>query len=211
MKRTLLTFSLLLSPLASAQEVLAAAPPPAAEPTLELALKAGLHLSQVYGPLETTFDGVLKVGVAPWRFKRLQAFVDLGFSQPRHQTVASDPRLESGADYTSTLVVYDVRTTLGAQYFFRSPAEKWVPWAGAGLRAHFLTFEAAGGSAEAFGLHTETVTRVGGTLLAGVGYRLGPGLVLGELSLTFVPVAERVTGPSNVGAFSAQVGYGLLW
>lgn len=213
MRTALVTALLSASFPAAAQETTPVAEVAAArlEPTLEVALKAGLHLTPVLSPLEASFDAVLKVGAAPWRLKRLQAFVDLGYSQPRRSLSASDPRLESGADYTSTLVVHDVRTTLGAQYFFRSPAEKWVPWAGLGLRAHFLTFEVEGATAEAFGLNTETVTRVGGTVFGGVGYRVGPGLLLGEVSMTLAPVDERVTGTSDVGALSLQVGYGLFF
>lgn len=185
--------------------------PPAGEPTVEVALKAGLHLPQVLSPLQTTFDGVLKVGVAPWRFKQLQAFADLSYSQPRHQLEATDARVESGGAYASELTVHDLRTTLGAQYFFLSPASRLVPWAGAGLRLNFLKFDVEAGSQQQFGSHTETVTRVGFALLGGAGYRLGPGLLLGEVIFTVVPVDERVTGTSNIGAFGARLGYALLF
>lgn len=183
-----------------------------AGPSLEVALKAGVHLPQVVSPLGTTFDGVLKVGVAPWSFKRLQVFADVGYSLPTHEFAGSDPRLgEAGEDFGSTLTVHDVRTTLGAQFFLLDPAGALLPWLGAGLRAHFLTMDVKGGAGGEFGQYTETVTRLGGAFLLGAGYRLGPGMVLAEASFTYIPVGERVTGNSNVGALSFQAGYALLF
>lgn len=181
-------------------------------PTLEVALKAGLHLPQVVSPLATTFDGVLKVGVAPWRFKRLQAFADLGYSMPTHEYAGSDARLgASGEAFSSTLTVHDVRTTLGAQVFLLDPGGRFLPWAGAGVRAHFLTLDVKGGANGEFGQYTETVTRVGGAFFLGAGYRLGPGMVLLEASFAFVPLGERVSGRSDAGALSFQAGYALLF
>jgi hypothetical protein len=181
-------------------------------PTVEVALKAGVHLPQVVSPLATTFDGVLKVGVAPWSFKRLQAFADFGYSMPTHDFSGSDARLGAeGADFVSTLTVHDVRMTLGAQVFLLEPAGSFLPWAGVGLRAHFLTMDVKGGAGSEFGRYTETVTRLGGTVFVGAGYRLGPGMVVLEAGFAFVPVDERVSGPSNVGALSVQAGYALLF
>lgn len=217
MKSTLpLALALVVSSVSVAQEAPPPLPPPEpppaappGEPTLEVALKGGVHLPQLLSPLQTSFDAVLKVGLAPWSLKQLQAFADLSYSQPRQLVTADDGRLESGGSYQSELAVHDVRTTLGAQYFFLSPAARFVPWAGAGLRLNFLTLDVEASSQENFGRHVETVTRVGLTLLAGAGYRLGPGLLVGELVFTVVPVDERVTGQSNIGALGARLGYAL--
>lgn len=208
--KNLLIVAVVLAGAAHAQETAKAASP--AGPSLEVALKAGVHLPQVVSPLQTTFDGVLKVGVAPWSFKRLQIFADVGYSMPTHDFAGSDPRLgEAGADFSSNLTVHDVRTTLGAQFFLLDPAGTFLPWAGAGFRAHFLTMDVKGGATGEFGQYTETVTRVGAAFLLGAGYRLGPGMVLAEASFTYIPVGERVSGNSNVGALSFQAGYALLF
>lgn len=205
--RTIVIVSLLTAGLAAAQDANSAK-----APTLEVALKAGVHLPQVVSPMATTFDGVLKVGVAPWSFKRLQAFADFGYSMPTHTFAGSDVRLgTAGEDFSSNLTVHEVRVTLGAQFFFLDPAGNFLPWAGAGLRAHFLTMDVRGGANGEFGQYTETVTRLGGTFLLGAGYRLGPGMVLLEAGFAFVPVEERVSGNSNVGALSIQAGYALLF
>ncbi len=211
-----LVLSLLVSSVSVAQEAPPPPPPPEPppaaprEPTLELALKGGVHLPQLLSPLQTSFEAVLKVGLAPWSFKQLQVFADLSYSQPRQLVTADDGRVESGGTYQSELAVHDVRTTLGVQYFFLSPVGRFVPWAGAGLRLNFLTLDVEASSQENFGNHVETVTRVGFTLLGGAGYRLGPGLLLGEVVFTVVPVDERVTGQSNIGAFGARLGYALM-
>ncbi|MHB8873522.1 MAG: hypothetical protein ACYC8T_07535 [Myxococcaceae bacterium] len=153
----------------------------------------------------------MKVGYAPFEGHRLQIFADLGYSQPAHTTEATDPRLQaSGADYSSTLTVADLHTTLGASYFFAAPSESLLPYAGLGLRAHFLRADVVGQGGTDFGVNHETATRFGGTVFAGAGFKLGPGLLLGELNFAYVPVMEKVTGQSNVGALGVLLGYGVL-
>ncbi len=209
--RSIIIAAVLTAGGALAQEATATKEAPVG-PTVEVALKAGVHLPQVVSPLGTTFDGVLKVGVAPWSFKRLQVFADVGYSMPTHDFAGSDPRLgDTGADFASNVTVHDVRTTLGAQFFLLDPAGTFIPWAGAGFRAHFLTMDVKGGANGEFGQYTETVTRVGAAFFLGAGYRLGPGMVLAEASFTYIPVGERVSGNSNVGALSFQAGYALLF
>ncbi|MFZ5470559.1 MAG: hypothetical protein ACOZIN_14075 [Myxococcota bacterium] len=200
--------------IASALAVFAAASSALADespPSLELSLKAGGHFPQVVSRLGTSFDGVLKVGYAPLPNKQVQFFADLGYSQPAHLTESNDPRLQdSGADFSSRLLVQDLRVALGANYFFASPSENLLPYAGASLRTHFLRAVVVGEGGAQFGQSQETVTRFGGALFGGAGYRLGPGLLLGEVNLAFVPVLEKVTGRANVGALAVLLGYGLL-
>lgn len=184
---------------------------PASPHLLELSLKAGGHFPQLVSPLQTSFDGVLKVGYGFALDGQLQLFGELGYSQPQHTVSGSDPRLGSGgADYSSTVTVQDLSTTLGLTYFLTPTASHWLPYLGAGLSAHFLKDPVEGTSDSAFGLNSETSTHFGGVAFAGLGLRLGPGLLLGELRFGFTPISELVTGPSNAGALSVLLGYGLM-
>lgn len=178
---------------------------------LEISLKAGGHFPQLMSPLGTTFDGVLKLGYSPLENKQIQFFTELGYSQPSYTFSGSDPRLgDGGEDFTSTLTLRDLNTSLGAAYFFLPLDSVLVPYAGAGVRAHFLRFEveAAGGSD--FGRHEETATRFGGMVFGGAGFHLGPGLLLGEVRVGYAPVEEVVSGVTNIGHLSVMLGYGLL-
>lgn len=210
--RTLLVVTVtLLSFAARAQEPEAEARADAPAPSLELSLKAGGHFPQLTNALGTSFDVIFKVGYAPFGTRQLQLFADVGYSQPSHVLSADDPRLGAdGAAYTSTLTVQDLATTFGAAWFFLPPSESLAPYAGAGLRIHFLKATVDGAAGEAFGHYQETDTRVGGVAFGGVGYRLGPGRILGELAFGYAPVDQRVTGTTNIGALSVLLGYGLM-
>jgi hypothetical protein len=205
----LLSISLLLSTVIAST---ASASEGGGQPALEISLKAGGHFPQITGKLGTNFDAVLKVGYGVALDHRLQLFVDLGYSQPTHTAQASDPRLgTAGAAYSSTLTVRDLSTTVGAAYFLLPPGAFLVPYAGAGLRLHFLKSDVVGtGASAAFGENTETSTQVGGAVFGGAGLHLGPGLLLGELRFGYAPVGQKVTGQANVGALSVLLGYGLL-
>lgn len=182
---------------------------PAVNPSLEISLKAGGHFPQVANALSTSFEGVLKVGYAPFGSRQLQLFADLGYSQPSQEVTDSNPGLVSGEDYSSTLTVQDLATTIGVSWFFAEPRMQLVPYAGAGVRAHFLRSPVTGGNGQEFGENVETETQLGGAVFGGAALRLGPGMVLGELSFSWAPVSQRVTGEANIGALSALVGYGI--
>ena len=181
-------------------------------PTFEVSLKAGGHFPQLTSQLGTSFDGVLKLGYGLLDSKQLQLFVDVGYSQPSQTVTGHDPRLGTdGADFQSTLTLRDWASSVGAAWFFSPPSEALTPYAGAGLRVHFLTAVTEGSAGSGFGRYTETDTRFGAVAFAGVGYRAGPGRILGELSFSFAPIDERLTGASNAGALSALVGYGVMF
>jgi hypothetical protein len=198
--------------LAQEEEVVAEATKPA--PAWEISLKAGGHFPQITGKLSTNFDAILKVGYGVAFDRRLQVFADFAYSQPARTSSGTDARLgASGADYSTTITVRDFTTTLGADFFFPlASAWRWLPYAGAGLQLHFLRSDVSGGAAgETFGDTSETSTQVGVVVFGGTGFRLGPGLVLGEVRFGLAPVSQKVTGSSNVGALSILLGYGLVF
>lgn len=186
---------------------------PTSAPNVEISVKAGGHFPQLTNDLGVSFDALLKVGVMVAAEGKLQVFGEIGYSQPTHEVKSSDPRLSAaGAEYKSKMTVRDLTTNVGLNYFFESPASHLLPYAGAALSLHFLSSEVQGDSASvAFGDHDETSTQVGGLAFGGLGFRLGPGLVLGELRFGFAPVDQKVTGSSNVGSLSVLFGYGLMF
>lgn len=186
----------------------------ASVPMYEVSLKAGGHFPQLTNDLNTNFDALLKFGVGIALERRLQLFGEFGYTQPTHEAkVVNDPRLgAAGGPYKSEMTVRDLNTSLGLTYFFREMTAHWLPYAGAGVRFHFLKSEVTGDTAgTAFGKNDETSTQIGGQAFGGLGFRAGPGLLLGELRFSYAPVAQKVTGDANVGSTSLLLGYGLLF
>lgn len=189
----------------------APAPQPVA-PSLEVSLKAGVHLPQLMNPLQTSFDAVLKVGYAlPFLERRLQLFVDLGYTQPEVTVKGEDARV-AGGTFSSTTILRDFAMSFGACFFILEPSRPLVPYVSAGARVHFLLAETNGsaGGAE-LGKYQETDTRFGGVFAAGAGYRLGPGRVLLELAINVLPLEQRLMGTSNASSLSIVAGYGLFF
>lgn len=199
MKNALSLLLLLVSAVAAAEE-----------PAFEVSLKAGGRFPQVASRLGTTFDGLLKLGYAVNEARTIQIYGDLGYASPSYTFTREDPRLAAGT-YTSTLTVLDVKTSVGVTYFFAPPSEVWLPYAGLGPHVHFVKSTATGEAGTAFGANEETVTGIGAVAFGGVGFHLGPGLLLGELRAEFVRVEQQLTGPSNLGGLSLLLGYGLLF
>jgi hypothetical protein len=181
-------------------------------PALEISLKAGGHFPQVTNKLGTSFDGILKVGYGVALDHRLQLFIEGGYTQPTHETSATDPRLAAaGADYKTTLTVKTLSTNLGLAYWIPAGSSFVNPYAGAAFHVAFVKSVVEGsGGGQSFGENDETSTQYGGLAFGGVGLRLGPGLLLGELRFTYAGISEKVTGSANIGALSALIGYGLM-
>ncbi len=200
------------APAAPPTETAAAPAAPERDPaSIEISLVGGAHFPQLVNKLGTSFDGMLRLGYAPPILsRRLQIFADLGYSQPPNKVTGSDPRLDGGS-YSSTLVVHDLSASLGLKFFLLPTTGTIVPYAGAGLRVHFLRTDVSGTGATAFGQYKETATQVGGVFLLGAGFHLGPGWVLAEADFGYAPVDQRVTGTTNIGALSILLGYGLLF
>lgn len=211
LRTSLLACLLTVSPV-FAQEVAASATPPAPEPAFEVSLKAGVHLPQIANPLQTSFDGVLKLGYGlPFLQRRLQAFVDFGYTQPSVTVTGSDARVPGGT-FTSTTILRDFGLSLGLAFFILEPSRALVPYVSAAVRLHLLLAETSGeAGGSPFGGWQETDTRLGAAFAAGAGYRLGPGRVLGELAFNIVPVEQRLTGSSNASSMSLLLGYGLFF
>ena len=64
-----------------------------------------------------------------------------------------------------------------------------------------------GGTAATTPAGSEAATRLGLTVLAGASYRLGPGELLGELHVSYLPVSFRTSGEVSAGGVGLLAGY----
>ncbi len=139
--------------------------------------------------------------------QRLAVVLDFGYSQTSSTETLDDPRV-GGASYSYSLIERDLNLFVGPQVFILDPFKRLVPYAAVGLDLHFLQSDIEGeAGAEAFGNNDEVSTKVGFALRAGVGYRLGPGLITGELSFAWAPLDHRITGDEHLGRLGLLVGY----
>ena len=179
-------------------------------PQFEIALKAGGHFPEVWNKLGPSYDLVLKAGWAPLEDRRLQTFVELGYSQPSKTSSGFDPRLGAGgANYSTNLSVRDLSTRVGAQWSFIGSLPV-TPYAGAALRLDFVKSVVTGSAAGVpFDEYRETGTQFGGMVFGGVAYRLWRGELLGEVAFSYTPIRQRVTDKANIASTSLLLGYGF--
>jgi hypothetical protein len=185
----------------------AAAPARAAGLGLEVDLLAGGRFPQLTSKMGLGPDGLLRLGWSSLLDGHLELLAEVGYGQPKRDLSSTDPRLASGS-YDATLTVQDLGLGLGAAWRFADIGGV-MPYAGLVAQTHLVKALTKGTAGSAFGQNTETATVFGGAALGGVAWHLGPGVLLGELRLGFVPVKATLTGDSNLGAATLLVGYGL--
>lgn len=145
--------------------------------------------------------------------RRLAAVIDLGYSQTATDDTIDDPRLgEGGASYSYTMTQRDLNLFIGPQAFILDPFGSFVPYAALGLDLHFLRSVVEGeGNGEDLGGNDETSTKAGFALRGGVGYRLGPGIITGEVTFSWAPITHDITGDSHLGRLAILVGYTAMF
>ncbi|MBI4508042.1 MAG: outer membrane beta-barrel protein [Deltaproteobacteria bacterium] len=141
--------------------------------------------------------------------------IDLSFRLPilgRHLAVAAEVSYlepnESGAGASQVAGDYDYDLdqrvlTISLDALALVPVGRLTPYAGVGYGAYFLRAKMDAFSQE----NTETQTRAGLQLRGGLGYRLGPGDLVGEVRYHFVDLEFLSTGSSNAGAVTVAGGY----
>lgn len=67
------------------------------------------------------------------------------------------------------------------------------------------------GGPNPLGDNSETSTKAGFAFRGGVGRRLGPGLITGEVAFAWAPIDHQITGERNLGRFSILVGYTAMF
>lgn len=184
------------------------APAPAeAQPLgIEVAPKLGGMLP--FARLSGTWNVDLELGwVSPLLNHQLALVVDTGYAQPVHSQKLSDARV-SGGSSEFTLTQRELNVFVGPKYFIAPTRAQLLPYVGAGVKVHLLQSKIVGDAAGSqFGQNSETKTQVGGALRGGLGYKLGPGHLLGELELAYGGLDETITGKANVADAALQVGY----
>jgi hypothetical protein len=148
--------------------------------------------------------------VAPVLGGRLAAVLDLAYGQTGAAAAASDPRLGSGGatDYRRTLAARELLVFAGPQLALRDPGRRLVPYVALGLGLHVLFFTVDGTVAgAAFGENRQTAVTAGVVGRGGAGYRVGPGMLVGEVGLSWAPLSGDLTGPSQLGRVTLGVGY----
>lgn len=185
-----------------------------AEPTALAYARVGGLFPGLFNELSTSYS--LEVGggwivPVPELQRRLAAVLELGYTAPGMEATLADARV-GGGSYRFELVQHDLRLFAGGHWHFADlETERWVPYAGLGLRLHMrrtVVEGSAGG--EAFGTNEETGTGVGAAVRGGVGLRLGPGLGTVQIEADLAPFDHRITGDRNQSSISTLLGYMLV-
>ncbi len=138
---------------------------------------------------------------------RLDVSLSIGWARPPASSSGADPRFESG-DYAWDLTQDFLVFGLMGRYRFLSPASAYNVYAGAGPRLLLLQTKVNGESgAQGYGENTQTETRVGGVLVGGGEYRLGPGQLVVEASFGIGSIDGLITGQALGAGLGLQVGY----
>ena len=140
---------------------------------------------------------------------RLAATLDLAYGQGGASDTVLDPRLgPDGGEYSYSLTQRDLSLFVGPQVFILDPDGRIVPYAALGLELHFLQSVVEGSSAGSpLGENREVSTKAGFAVRGGAGYRLGPGMIIGEIAVGWAPLDHATTGDSHLGRVAILVGY----
>lgn len=141
----------------------------------------------------------------------LEIAVYAHYTQPGSSGQGTDANLGAGgagADYSWELTQRTLTLDLVGIWRFRNLADKLDPYGLIGPRLSLMeTTMTAEGNAAQFGEVRETNTEVGLVLGGGVDYQLGPGTLFGELKFGWTNMDQALTGNTNAGQFTFDVGY----
>ena len=182
----------------------------AATSQIQVGLKAGGILPEAF----STLNAGLSVGAeaeyvlpVPALKKHLLVGLGIDYSQPGASGSGSAQGLPETGSYTWDIAQREMGVAVLATY--RLPYfGRLVPSLTIGPRMYFLESKETGSaSGEAFGSQTETSTKFGGLVALAADYALGPGALIGELSLAGSSLDHKVTGSSSTAGFTLRVGY----
>lgn len=144
---------------------------------------------------------------------RLAIVLDLGYAQNSTSKSLTDPRLgTAGGEVGFTMTQRNLNLFLGPQVFLLDPGRRLVPYGALGLDLHFVKSLIDGqGGGQGLGENSEVSTEAGFALRGGAGFRLGPGLITGEVAFGWAPMARDMTGESHLGRISILVGYAAMF
>jgi hypothetical protein len=191
------------------------APAPFREPALLLAVRLGPSFPQAFNKLDTNF--VLDVELAlqlPFFHRRFGLFLDGSFSQPTASGTKQSAQIGASGGQGDmvgyTLTQRDFGVTLGVQYL-HFVKQRVGLYLGVGAKVHFTRdiVDQHAGSVD-LGTNTEDSSRIGVIARAGLGIKLGPGMLVIELHYEHAPVKQLVTGDDNTADLAAQLGYAFF-
>lgn len=128
-------------------------------------------------------------------------------TRPAASGTGNDTRV--GGDYDWDLKVTELKLGLDLVYRFFPQDHAFVPYLGVGPILHFMKSTESTNLAP--GDNTEQGTAVGVEVVGGVDYRLGPGLLLGEVRYVWSKLDHLWTGETNAGNVVIAVGYRLVF
>ena len=205
--------------LAVALGAAAPAPATAGEPTAAatarlprawIGVKAGALLPQAFTPLGTNLVVDAEAGlVLPFGGGHLEVMAWAAYAQPPADGASLDARVPGGA-YDWSITQRELSVAVAGVFRLQrpSPSARLAPYVGLGPKLYFLQTKANGAAAgQPFGEYSETSTELGGTVLGGVDYRVGPGTVVGELEVGLSDLDHLTTGDASTGSVEVKVGY----
>jgi hypothetical protein len=150
--------------------------------------------------------------ILPFWQRRMAVEIDLGYNQTTTDDTIADTRVggdDAGpAEFSYTLTQRDLNLFLGPKVFILEPENWIVPYASIGLDLHFLQSIIEGeGGINPLGENREVSTKAGFAFRGGAGYKLGPGIITGEIAFAWAPIDHDITGDSHLGRLSILVGY----
>ena len=176
-------------------------------------LKLGGALPQIYSDLGTSSLYTLEAGyLLPFLGRHLEAFADGTYVQSSLRSSGTDERLDAGEVFDYTLIERQLLVHAGARYRVMAPGTKLNYYGGGALRLDMQRSEVHG-DVETLGIgkNTETKTTVGVVIMGGAEFEIGPGAIVGEVSLAFADLSHRVTGDVATGGLGLGLGYRLFF
>jgi len=184
-------------------EVVAAAPAP-----WRFAIAPSVGLVVPTSKLGATVVGGLELDLAlPVLERRLVLALDASITHPTHSGTGTDARV--GGAYSYDVGVTEFKVGLDLVFRFLTADRPIVPYLGVGPILHMLrtteTTDLAPGD------NTEQNTKVGVEVVGGVDFRLGPGMLLGEVRWVYSTLDHLWTGETNAGNVTVGVGYRFVF
>jgi hypothetical protein len=142
---------------------------------------------------------------------RLLFALNVSWTRPSYTTTGqSDPSIQNGANFTSTIHEDELVVGLDASYRLRPPDATLNFFAG--LQPLLYLLRASETNTFDPGVtNTNQGTKIGVGYFIGADYRLGPGMLTGELRVLYSYMDHKLTGEVNLGNIILSVGYRMLF
>jgi len=174
---------------------------------------AGAAVPGVVSKLDFGAAGGIDLGyILPWLEGRVQVYGRLDYLRPSYRTSAEDPRLSTSTTYSYKVIEEELCAGLGAVGRLWQPGGYLNVYGRLGGEVRMQRSTARGrATTSLFGENQETKTAMGLLLGGGGELLLGPGVVFGELDLSYADLSHAITGDTATGGLGLLVGYAMLF